>query len=361
MKLAKFFPLTALLGMALILQFSGCQEGAISPVTSGGSELSDDAQIRKLIEEDEVLNSFEANYNEEEAMSLLGGTLAKTIYPVRVGHHMKLVNKSINIEVGDDTAFAHVENTFEGLLFIAASFEQFQPTDTDVVDTIIAKPFSTVMTHNVIFARRNDWGFNFFGNPNGLGDGHGGEREPVGGDGNVHGQGGNDSPDGNTNMYRKAWKIVAVSLVEGGTGSPNIVITKLTLVLPDGEEIVVESPNDYYLSRMAGRPDQIPSFFSGASVLAKVELQSAYADTDFVCITFGARHDGRYNRRKKCMELISEEFDGQYYTRTYEMEWVSRPDRGAKHAVVNAVPKQVIFDDETDVEAHSWGIPYIVK
>ena len=315
-----------------------------------------------MIEEDDVINSFEANYDEEEAMSLLGSNLAKTIYPLRVGHHMRLVNRNVNVEVGEDTAFAHVENTFEGMLYIAASFEKLRPTDTDVVDTIIAKPFTTVITHNVIFARRYEWGFNFFGEHYGSGDGHSGEREPVtGNDGNGMNQGGNVSPGGNTNMYRKAWQIVAVSLAEGGTGSPNIVITKLTITLPDGEEIVVESPNDYYLTRMAGRSDQIPTFFSSESILAKIELQSTYSDTDFVCITFGAGRDVRYNRAKQCMELVSEEFNGEYYTRTFQAEWVSRPNRGPKHAIINAVPKQVIFDDETEVESNSWGIPYIVK
>ena len=61
------------------------------------------------------------------------------------------------------------------------------------------------------------------------------------------------------------------------------------------------------------------------------------------------------------MELVSEEFNGEYYTRTFQAEWVSRPNRGPKHAIINAVPKQVIFDDETEVESNSWGIPYIVK
>jgi hypothetical protein len=347
MKLTKLLTLTAFLGMVFI----GCQEGTISPVDSGSS-LSDEDQLRKLIEEDESINSFEANYNEEEAMELLGSSLSKTIYPLRVGHRMKLVNKNIDIKIEDDSAFAYVENTFEGILYIAASYEPYQEIDNAIVDTVVEKPFTTLVTHNVIFARRSNWGLNFFGNPDAIEDGSGRDQNSDQGDGGVHGV---------IDLHRRAWKIVAVSLVEGGTGSANILITKLSLTLPDGREIVVESPNDFYLYRILGRPDQVPALSSGEDVLLKVELQSAYADTDFVSLTFGALSDRRFSRQKRLLELISEEFDGQFYMRTFQIEWKPRNDRGPKHAVVNAMPRQVVFDDETEVEAHSWGTPYIIR
>jgi hypothetical protein len=217
--------------------------------------------------------------------------------------------------------------------------------DSVIVDTVVQKPFTTVVTHNVIFARRDywNWGNDFLGNPGALEDETGSEQ------------------NGETNLYRRAWKIIAVSLVEGGTGSPNILITKLSLTLPDGREIVIESPNDFFLYRILGRPDQVPAISSGEYVVLKVELQSAYADPDFVSLTFGALRDRRFNRQKRLLELISEEFDGQFYTRTYQIEWVPRNDRGPKHAVVDAMPKQVVFDDGTEVEAHSWGTPYIIR
>jgi hypothetical protein len=357
MKLAKLFTLMALLGMALI----GCQESAISPVDSGGSYLSDEDQLRKLIDEDETLNSFEANYNEEEAMELLGGGLSKEIFPVRVGHRMKLINKVIEIDIEDDSAFAHVTKTFEGTLFIAASFEEFQPTDEAVIDTVVEKPFTTVVTHNVIFTKRNDWGFSFFGNGDPLGNGSG-EGPQHDGEGIQHrGDKGDRGQHGDHDLHRRAWRIVAISLVEGGTGSTNIAITKLTLILPDGKEIVVESPNEYYLYRMLGRPDQVPTVSSGETVVLKVEVESAYSDADFVSLTFGARHDRRFNRKKQLLELISEEFNGEFYSRTFQTEWVPRYDRGPKHAVINAVPRQVIYDDETEVESNSWGTPYIIR
>jgi hypothetical protein len=372
MKLTKLFT-TAILGIALMLQFAACQDGAIAPIATGGSSLSDEDQMRKLIAEDETINSFEANYNEEEAMSLAKAGLSKEIYPIRVGHRMKLVNRDIDIEINEDSAFAHVTNTFEGILYIAASFEEYASVDSVLVDTIVEKEFSAVTTHNVIFAKRDYWHGGFFGGGDILGAKNGGNSYQNGGhdgigpgheNGNRNGELGGSNSD-KAGVYdeldRWAWKIVAISLVEGGTGSPNIDISKVSLTLPDGEEIVVESPNDYYLYRIPGRERHVPNFTSSETILLKVEVQSAYSDPDFVSLTFGALRDRRYNRQKMLLGLVSEEFDGQFYSRVYQTEWVTRPDRGPKHAVIRAVPKQVVFDDEAIVEANSWGVPYIVN
>lgn len=381
MKITKLFTLSAFLVSAGIFLLGGCQDGAIAPVDSGGSSLSDNEQLRKLINEDETIQSFEPNYNEEEAMSLAGDGLAKAIFPVRVGHKMTLVNRQVDLDVMEDSAFAVVTNTFEGILFIAASYDEFEIRNSSAVDTLIEKPFTSVVTHNVIFAKRDNFGLISFGNSDGRGGKNGGGRPPHPGGNNGNGpnngggkgQNGNDGmgPNGNSgpgdkpgsfgDLDRLDWKIVSVSLPEGGTGSSNIFITKMTITLPDGEEVAIESPNDFYMERIPGRPHQIPSFSQGESILVRVELQSAYADTDFVCLTYGAQQGRGYNRTKKRFELVSESFDGQFYSRTYEAEWISRPDRGPKHAIVRAVPKQVVFDDETIVEVNTWGVPYIVK
>ena len=126
-------------------------------------------------------------------------------------------------------------------------------------------------------------------------------------------------------------------------------------------KIVIESPNEYYVYRMPGRDHQIPSLSQAESILVKLELQSVYSDPDFVCLTYGARRGWTHRRAKKRLELVSETFDGQFYTRVYQQEWITNSDRGPKYAVVRAVPKQVVYDDETDVEVNSWGVPYIVK
>ena len=152
-----------------------------------------------------------------------------------------------------------------------------------------------------------------------------------------------------------------MSLPNGGTETNNIEITKLTIILPDGREIVVDDPNEYYLTRDPGLRDQLPIITRGESVTIRVELNSAYEADDFVTLTYGGLRDDRYHRSKRRFEIVSSELDGAYYKKVYENTWEANRFPGIKHAIINATPRQVIFDDETIVETNSWGIPYIVK
>ncbi|MEN8191705.1 MAG: hypothetical protein ABFS12_02740, partial [Bacteroidota bacterium] len=283
---------------------------------------SDQDQIQKLIEEDDVIQSFEPNYNEEEAMDFVTDGLAKAIYPVRVGQKMRLVNKNINIDIQGDTAYAFITKTFEGILFIAASYDEFSTIDSNVVDTLIQKEFTANMTRNVILVKRN--------------------------------------LSGEVINPLKKWRIHAISLSEGGVLTENIQITKMTIYLPNGNEIVIDSPNDYYLTREPGLQRQLPIVRCGEEVTIKMEIRSKYEETDFVSLTWGALRSGRHYRSKKLFKLISLEYDGTYYNKVYANTWRANYWPGFKHAIINAMPKQVIFDDETPVETSTWGVPYLV-
>ena len=132
MKNIKSLITNSLIILFLFFLFAACNEDtSLTKPTS-----SDQDQIQKLIDEDEIIQSFEPNYNEEEAMDLLTDGLAKTVYPVRVGQRMKLVNKNINIDIQGDTAYAFITNTFNGILFIAASYDEFSTIDSNTVDTL---------------------------------------------------------------------------------------------------------------------------------------------------------------------------------------------------------------------------------
>ena len=317
MKDLKSLIINSLIVVMLLFLFSACNEDSSLTEPTGGSDYD---EIQKVIDEDEIIQSFEPNYNEDEAMDLLTDGLAKVIYPVRVGQKMVLTNKNIDIDIKGDTAYAFITNTFRGILFIAASYNEFSTIDSNTVDTLIQKEFTATMTRNVVLAKRDDA----------------------------------------INLLRK-WKIVKVSLTEGGVTTDNIKLTKMTIYLPSGEEIVVDSPNDYYLTRDPGILHQLPIVGRGEEVTIRMEVRSAYEENDFVTLTWGAFRYGRLHRSKKLFELVSSEVDGQYYNKVYENTWRANYWPGFKHAIINAMPKQVIFDDETPVETSTWGIPYFVK
>ena len=298
--------------LGLIVVFFGCQdEMVIEPVDT--EPTTDQGALEKIVDEDSALTSFDYNYNEDGLMDFLG-KVDTEIYPFRVGHRMRLVNRNLNINIQDTIAYGTLTKTFEGILFIAATYD---PNGIEP-DTIIEKPFTAVVTRNIIFKKIN-----------------------------------------NTPFPMRNWIIAAISLPEGGTQSPNIDLMKLTIFLPNGDTIQVDSPNDYYVSWRFGWWRQIPILHRGESVMLRVELYSAYEEEDFVTLTYGANRFHKH-RAKKLFELVSSTPSGNGWEKVYEQTYTTHQFPGFYHAVINAMPRQVVFDDATPVESEAWGIPYLV-
>jgi len=307
-----FIPLLMLAVMAF---FAGCQDEMTVEPQDTGEPTTDKGAMEKLVEQDSSITSFEANYDEEGLMDFLGKT-NEQIYPFRVGHRMRLVNMNLDIEfINDTTALGTMTKTFEGVLLIAASYDSTSSTP----DTVISKPFTSVVTRKLIFRKIAD-----------------------------------------TPYPMRNWVIAAISLPEGGTQSPNIDITKLTVFLPNGDTMVVESPNEYFLRRWHGWWRHIPVLRRGESVMLRVELFSAYEEEDFVTLTYGADRFG-HHRAKKRFELVSSTPSGDGFEKVYEQTYTTHQYPGHYHAIINAMPRQVIFDDATPVESEAWGIPYVVR
>jgi len=306
--------LIPLLLLAVLAFFAGCQDEMTVEPQDSGEPTTDQGALEKLADQDSSLNSFEANYNEDGLMDFLGKT-TEAIYPFRVGHKMRLVSKNLNIEfVGDSIAYGRLTKTFEGVLFIAASYD----STSSEPDTVIEKAFTSIITRNLIFKKI-----------------------------------------ARTDFPHRNWKLVAISLIEGGTHSPNIDITKLTVFLSNGDTIVIESPNEYFLRRGDGWWRRIPMLFSGESVSLRVELFSAYEEEDFVTLTYGANRSG-HHRAKRLFELVSSTLVDGGFEKVYELTFTTHQFPGHFHAVINALPKQVIYDDAAPVENEAWGIPYFV-
>ena len=302
-----------LLLLGLLAFFAGCQdEMVVEPQDS--EPTTDQAAMEKLVDQDSSLTSFEANYNEDGLMDVLG-KIQENIYPFRVGHKMRLVNRNLNIDfVNDSMATGTLTKTFEGVLFIAASYD----SNSVLPDTVIEKPFTSVVTRNLIFRKI-----------------------------------------ANTDHPFRNWIIAAISLPEGGTQSPNIDINKVTIFLPSGDTLVVDSPNEYYLRLHWGWWRHMPLLRCGESVTVRVELFSAYEDDDFVTLTYGANRYG-HHRAKRRFELVSSTPVAGGFDKVYEQTYTTNQYPGHYHAVINAMPRQVIYDDSTPVEVESWGIPYFV-
>jgi hypothetical protein len=294
----------------------GCQESVFDPEDEDPS--TDQEALQKIAYEDSSLQSFDEAFNEEELLGFGLGKIQAEIYPFKVRHRVHLVNRNMNMNIQGDTAYATLTKNYEGILYISASYNP----DTNSPDTVIQKPFAATITRNLIFVK-------------------------VG-----------RSPRPLLN-----WRLAAVSLPEGGVVPSNIEIQKLTVFLPDGDSIVVNSPNDYYLQRQhrwLWRWRDIPVLPKNDSVLVRVELFSSYEEEDFVTVTFGKnKFGGALSKRK--FEFISSTQVAGGYEKVYEQTFRTNGHPGFFHAVVNAFPAQVIYDDATPVENSIWGIPYFVR
>ena len=296
-----------------------------SILLSDNNSTSDQEILEKIVNEDESLESFDLNYNEEEAMSFVLGKTAEEIFPVKFGQRMTLVEKNLNVTFEGDTAYGTLVKSFEGILFIVASLDSLNGGIDSLDLNVYEKPFNTTVTRNLIFVKRED------------------------------------ADDVDSARYN--WKLESVSLPVGGTLTENILIESLTVLLPDGETITIEEPLEYYLSRNSSYRRLVPSISQHETVELEVTIRSAYEEQDFVTLTHGANRGRKHLRSKKRFEFVdgSETFDGTYYYRTYKGEWVVNQFKGHKHAVINAFPWGVIKDSEAPVESNSWGIPYYVK
>ncbi len=298
--------------LAMVALFIRCQDEMV--IEPGDTEpITDQEALEKIVDEDSSLSSFDYNYDEEGLMDFLG-KVNTAIYPFKVGHKMRLVNRNLSIDYQDSIAYGTLTKTFEGLLLIAASFD----SNATQPDTVIEKTFTAVVTRELIFKKV-----------------------------------------ANTPYPMRNWVIAAISLPEGGTQSPNIDLQKLTIFLPNGDTLVVDEPNEYFLRRGWGWWRQVPIIGRGESVQLRVELFSMYEEDDFVTLTFGANRWVRH-RAKKLFELVSSTPNGNGWDKVYEQTYTTHQWPGFYHAVINAMPRQVVFDDATPVESEAWGIPYFV-
>jgi hypothetical protein len=301
--------------LAIFSFFTACQEE--TSVQTSEPKTDKEAMIQ-IADEDSLLSSFEPNFNEDGVMDVMG-KINTPIYPVKVGQRMRLVNRVLDINVQGDTAYGTLTKTFEGTLFILAKYD----TASTQPDTLIQKPFTSVITRKLVFIKI-----------------------------------------ANTEFPKRNWVLAAVSLPEGGTQTPeSINITKMTVFLPNGDTLVINSPNDYYLYRRWGfwwRWRNFPVVPANSQLTIRVEVTSAYEQDDFVTLTFGADARGLH-RAKKRFVLVSSTFNGTSYDKVYEQTFQTHQYRGFFHAVLNAMPGQVVLDDSAPVEQESWGVPYFIR
>jgi len=306
--------LLAIITVLAILVLPGCKDDTTSPEVYD----TDAVALQQLALEDSINGSFEAAFNDTDPMSFLGKTTTE-VYPIRIGRRVTSVSRNFNQTVLNDTAYVTVTYNFTGNFFLAASYDSTSIGDTSRVDTLIVKPFTSVVSRKLIFARVNNL------------------RNP-----------------------KLNWKLVAVSLPDGGTVTTALQIKRLAIYLPSGDSIVVTSPNDYFLTKFGGNRKQIPVISRGQAVKIKLEVFSAYAGEDIAVATHGANLLGR-NKEKHRLLLVSSVPAAGGYDKVYEQTIRPLQAGGLYHALVDLMSRESVFSDNNPYENKVWGFPYYIR
>ncbi len=328
----------------MIVAIVGCKDPGISDPYSGSN--ANHSGFMQLAAQSATINSFQPNYNEQQAMAL-SGAMSKDLYPVKVGQHMTLTDQNLTLVKDSTTATGTLVQKWNGTLVIKGSLEKPTIGVVTHVDTTVEKPFSTTITRIIKYERIANTG--------------------------------NDTTD---------WKIVAVSLPVGGTDGTDIMINKVTLTAQDGTTLDISDPNSYFFNvgsdKYGNDDDDYQKFNNGMSmrfgagfgtfgwrglltwyrqnqpVKISVEVLSTSSDPDFITMTYGADHDGQFRTKQK-FDMVSSTLDGSYFRKVYEINWHTHSHPGRRHLVINAMPRNVVYDTDTSVQEKSWGIPYRVQ
>jgi hypothetical protein len=307
--------------VAISVFMFGCKDTVNAPNLgiSSQSNLSavDKQAMSQMADQDSVVASFDPNYNESQADNYLG-KIDNAVTPYFVWQHVILTNKTYSFTTVGDSAYLKLTKTYQGVLNIAASN---QDTLTRP-DTIITKNFTSTLVTQLLFQRIDS-----------------------------------------TSNPMLNWKLLGVSLVSGGTNTSNFKINSLTLTFANNDStITITDPTNFFIDRSYKWKwgHSCPEFHTNDSVTVSVEVYSAYADTDFVTLTYGADFFGMHRNKVK-LDLVSQTSSNGGYVRVFQRTFNLRNYHGYFSAVLNALTKQSIYDDSAPVESNTWGLPYKIR
>jgi hypothetical protein len=320
-KAMRRFPLIwlSLVGGLMIYVF-GCSEKdnqIVDPQTTGNSNTS---SVSTAIASDDFFLTEEPNLEDGQARPAeYGSMMGKTdsaIFPIQFGKKIDKVDRSTTYDrQSDSVVIATTTRMITGRLFIVGSYSDSGRS----VDTLIRKPIVETETRVARFVRIDSTGL-----------------PPW-----------------------KGWRLVALSLLKGGTQNTDIAINQAVIFLPSGDSLMVTSPNDYFLN-VNRHPHQVPEIHHGDQLLIRLTLTSTSPDTDIVVLRYGADHRG-FNRLRQQFHLVSETQTGATYVRVYEITVKAHWHFGKFNAVTEAITHQSIFDDGAPFENSYWGVPYVVR
>jgi hypothetical protein len=299
----------------LLIYLTGCEKSSPMPTQPSASTpvaQQDQTAMASIIAQDPLFTTDATALNDGDP------SLAKTDTAIAAhnwGRKIQSVSRDVAYDqVDDSTVIATVTNTLTGQVWIRVK--------SSPRDTIIYKPLNETIVHKVEFS-----------------------QVPVPGFAQLHN-----------------WRMVAVSGAVGGTTNGGITIQNVTFFIGN-DTVSVTSPLDS-LFQIGHRNvhwgmrefEQNPAMpFS-----MMVTVRSIDPDSDIVVAHRPVYNFGIFGYHRAPMMLVSSVSNGDgTFTRVYESTWQGCAV-GRFEAMVSAITRQSVYDDQAAFSSQVWGIPYIV-
>lgn len=154
------------------------------------------------------------------------------------------------------------------------------------------------------------------------------------------------------------WRLDAVSIMSGGTGSSAIAITQLQVVAPTGEVIAATDPDSYFMQISKRWMHDLPLWGINVQVTIMVTVHSMDADTDLVMLHYCPKNFGLHRSQ---LALVSQTGDSvKGYDRAYSAVFtVPGNDKKFAHLVISATTYGSLHSvASTDFASVVWSLPY---
>lgn len=315
---------TLILAIAFVFVITACQKDT---VVDPSAVNEDDYLKQQAISAEEVAGYIESEEisiqdEYEKDMNYDDFGMGKTTYPItplKWATKIDRVVKTLYVDpINDTVKIVTIVKNITGRFIVKAIKDS-----NGVVDTVkIVKPYTSTITRKVRFLKVN-----------------------------------------NHNDFRKNWKPIAITLVEGKTNIKNFSISMLE-VMTSVDTAIITDPLTYWVRLAPGRGG-VSLVKPGDAFVIRVTVTSENSNPEYACLRTGLDSGFKHHRARFMMDLVSETVSNGIYTRVYQKVFTARLPMGVSFGHMNAIVDVMSYNsinDDTDPYMNSfWGMPYLVK
>jgi len=187
----------------------------------------------------------------------------------------------------------------------------------------------------------------------------------------------------NTRSAEDDWKMVEVSLLEGGTADRSFDIDHFMMAFREGRSFEYDDPLDTFM-RISLGTREVPvvtlAHFQNQGFKIEITIESENENPEVLYLRHGGGLEGIHGHRNMAgymhrtqIPLDTEEYSNGIYSRIYMIDWspfygvhgdaAQRGEirKGRFSTVIEALSYNSLYNTEAPVQTHYWGVPFIIE